>query len=174
MVLFLQVLKEKKITNVASPHACYMPCPYYPHWLHRSNNNWRKVQFMELFIIRVSSAPNYLILFRSKYSIQHLFANILSLCSSLNVKDHRQSLRFRQQPRKLFSTERLQALSQFNLLLIQCTISQHCVNFRHDLSSANGSLWPWKYGVGVILNCVTFIMSGIILLWLDLNVYFLS
>jgi hypothetical protein len=34
-------------------HACYMPCPFHPPWLHHSNCTWRSVKLMKLVIMQL-------------------------------------------------------------------------------------------------------------------------
>jgi hypothetical protein len=54
-----------------SPHSCYMPRPSHPPHLHNSNNTWRRVQIMKLFIMKFSLFSCQLISLRSKYPPQH-------------------------------------------------------------------------------------------------------
>jgi hypothetical protein len=68
-------------------HACYMPYPSYPPWLHHSNYTWRRAQVMKLLVMQFFPTSRHFISLQCKHSPQTLFANILSLCSSLNVRD---------------------------------------------------------------------------------------
>jgi hypothetical protein len=63
-------------------HACYMPCKSHPPWLHHSNCIWRRVQVMELLILRFSLTSYYFTLLRSTYS--HNLKN--GRCENLNLK----------------------------------------------------------------------------------------
>jgi hypothetical protein len=48
-----------------------MPRSPHPPRLNYSNNAWRSVQIMKLFIMKFSSFPCHLISLRSKYPSQH-------------------------------------------------------------------------------------------------------
>jgi hypothetical protein len=61
--------------------------PSHPPHFNYSNNTWRRVQIMKLFIMQFSPLSCHLISLRSKYPPQTLFSNTPSLCSSLNVRD---------------------------------------------------------------------------------------
>jgi hypothetical protein len=52
------------------PHSCYMVCQSHPPSLDNSNYTWRRVQVMNLRIMRFSPASRHFIPLRSKYS-QH-------------------------------------------------------------------------------------------------------
>jgi hypothetical protein len=64
-----------------------MPRPSHPPWLDNSNYTWRKFQVMKLLIMQFSPASYHFIPLRSKYSLQHMFSNTISLYSSLNIRD---------------------------------------------------------------------------------------
>jgi hypothetical protein len=55
--------------------------------LGRSNYTWRRVQVMKLLIMQFSTTSCHFISLRSKYFLNTLFSNTLSLCSSLNVRN---------------------------------------------------------------------------------------
>jgi hypothetical protein len=63
-------------------HSCYMSRPSHPPRLHNFNYTWRRVQVMKLLIMQFSPTSCHFISLRS-----NLFSNILSLRSSLNVRD---------------------------------------------------------------------------------------
>jgi hypothetical protein len=73
--------------NFSSHHACNIPCPSHPTWFDHPNNIWWLVQTMELLKMQIPPASCHFIPLWSKFSSQHPFSNILSLCSSLNVGD---------------------------------------------------------------------------------------
>jgi hypothetical protein len=65
----------------SSPHSCYMPRPSHPSRLYYCNYICRRVQTTKLHLMQFSSlfAPNIL--------LSTLFSSILSLCSSLNIRE---------------------------------------------------------------------------------------
>jgi hypothetical protein len=71
----------------SSSHSGYMPCPSYPLCLDHSDYIWWTVQVMKLLIMQFCPATHHFISLQSKYSRQRPVLNILSLCSSLNVRD---------------------------------------------------------------------------------------
>jgi hypothetical protein len=87
VVSFLQVFPPKPCT-LSSP----LPC--LPHAPHTSlslpslpNDNWGRVKFTKLLIVKLPQLSCYFILLWFKYS-QNPVSNTLSLWSSLNVADH--------------------------------------------------------------------------------------
>jgi hypothetical protein len=63
-------------------HSWHMPCPPHPPWLDLPDDIWRWVQIMKILIVQLPPFSRHL-----KYSSQTPFSNILSLCSSLSVRD---------------------------------------------------------------------------------------
>jgi hypothetical protein len=48
VVSFFVAFWQNPICIPLLTHACYMPCSYYPSWLHHSNYTWLRVQVMKL------------------------------------------------------------------------------------------------------------------------------
>jgi hypothetical protein len=67
-------------------HACHMPCPPQPPWLDLPNI-WGWVQLMKLLTVQLPPLSRHIIPLWSKRILRTLFSNILSLCSSLSVRD---------------------------------------------------------------------------------------
>jgi hypothetical protein len=55
---------------------------------HHSNYTWRRVQVMKLLIMHFLQPPVTSSLFGPNILLNTLFPNALSLCSSLNIRDH--------------------------------------------------------------------------------------
>jgi hypothetical protein len=73
--------------HLTSPHAHHMPRQSNPPCFDHPNNTGRRVQIMQLLIMKFSPTTCHFIPLRSKYSPKHPFSNTLNLCSSLNVRD---------------------------------------------------------------------------------------
>jgi hypothetical protein len=67
-------------------HSCYMHHPSHPSWPDHSTFTWRRVQVMKFLILQFSSITCHFISLWSKYFLNILFSNTLSLYSSLNVR----------------------------------------------------------------------------------------
>jgi hypothetical protein len=65
------------------PHSCYMPRPCHPPRLNYSNNTWRRVQIMKLFIMQFSPFSCHLIFLRSKYPQIVLYLYAKKSCDDL-------------------------------------------------------------------------------------------
>jgi hypothetical protein len=76
--------KAKTLFAFLFSHACYMPCPIHPPWVHHSNYTWRKVQVMKLLIVPFSLFFYYFFPLGPKYS--PLFPNTINLCKGKKVK----------------------------------------------------------------------------------------
>lgn len=61
-------------------HPCYHP------WFYNLKNVWWTVQIMKIFITQFCTASHFFILLCPKIFLSTPFFNMLSLCSSLNVK----------------------------------------------------------------------------------------
>jgi hypothetical protein len=69
------------------PTEILYPCQSHLNFLDHSNYSWWRVQVMKLVIVQFSQTSCHFISLRPKYSPQHLFSNVRSLCSSLSARD---------------------------------------------------------------------------------------
>jgi hypothetical protein len=67
---------------------CYMHWPSHPPWSDHANTVWWGAEIIKLLIMQFYTTSCYFIPLRSKYSLQHPVLKRLSLCSSLNVREH--------------------------------------------------------------------------------------
>jgi hypothetical protein len=116
-----------------------MPCPSHPPSLDHSNYTWRRVQVMKLLIVQFPQTTVTSSLFGPNILLSTLPSNTLSLCSSLKNWDQDSpphintgkiivfyililKVLYSRQKDKGFWTAWLQALPEFNLLLISSWI----------------------------------------------------
>jgi hypothetical protein len=71
--------------HLSPPRACHMSRPPHPPWFNHPNNNWWRIQAMK-FIMQFSPRPIFLPKGPNIF-LNTLFSKLLSLCSSLKVRD---------------------------------------------------------------------------------------
>jgi hypothetical protein len=71
----------------SSPHSCYIPCQSHPTSLDHSNYTWRRVQIIKPSLCSYRQPPVTSFLFGPNILLNSLFSNILTLYSSLNVRE---------------------------------------------------------------------------------------
>jgi hypothetical protein len=65
-----------------------MPWPSHPSWVQHSNYTWRRVKVMKLLVMQFLRPPVTSSLLGPNIFLSTLFSKTLSLCFSLNVRDH--------------------------------------------------------------------------------------
>jgi hypothetical protein len=75
----------KTLYTSLSFHASHMPRPPHSPWFHLPNDIWGWVRIMKLFTVQLSPVSSSLL--GPDILLRTLFSNILSQCSSLNVRD---------------------------------------------------------------------------------------
>jgi hypothetical protein len=70
-------------------HSCYMPCSSHPPWLNHSQLfDCKEYNLQSSLLCRFLQPPITSPLFDPDIILRILFSNTLSLCSSLNVREH--------------------------------------------------------------------------------------
>jgi hypothetical protein len=140
-----------------------MPCPSHPPWLDHSNYVWRGVHVMKPLVMQFSPVTSSL--FGPNILLSTLFSNILSLCSSFNVRDHI-SHPYRTTVKIIIFL--YSNLYVFRLQMIgQKSLDWMVTNITRILSVSSSIKFWFLTVVHRYLNCATFskVLLAIFMLW---------